>query len=165
MKNLLLLVTLLLSNILLKAQDVKTLGNLEASNTTVYVNLAQGKEVADANGDWDIAFNRTTVLVNSGSSGKGKAQGQVVSNTKFDALKKAPTSGFKSDTEKDKAIPAGSGNGWYEYDMGDHSINPIEDRVIVVKTTSGKVAKVQIQSYYHPTSHQSGVYTIRYAFL
>ncbi|MBK1441523.1 HmuY family protein, partial [Parapedobacter sp. ISTM3] len=101
----------------LHAQEVKTVSNIDASAKTAYFSFATGKEVAEGSQDWDIAFNRTTILVNGGSSGKGGATALLLKDTSFETVTTAPESGFKADTESEKAIPTGSGNGWYEYDM------------------------------------------------
>lgn len=142
----------------LRAQETKTVEHIDASSTTAYVSLVTGKQVPEATADWDIAFNRTTILV--------KATAALLKDTSFEEVAKRPgESGFKADSEKEKAIPAGSGNGWYEYNMADHSINPIPGRVLVVKTASGKYVKVEILSYYNKSTHNSAEYTFRYSFL
>ncbi len=122
----------------LHAQDIKTIRNVDASAKTAYFSLVTGKEVATASEDWDIAFNRTTILINGGSSGSGKATALLLKDTSFDKVTKRPEGAFKADSENEKAIPSGSGNGWYSYDMADHSINPIPGRILVIKTSSGK---------------------------
>ncbi len=149
----------------LYAQDVRSIDNLDASSKTVYFNLATGKEVADASADWDIAFNRTTVMVNGGSSGMGNATATLLKDTSFEKVTKQPSTGFKADSEEEKAIPTGSGNGWYEYNMADHSINPIPGRILVIKTASGKYAKLEILGYYNKSNFAAANYSFRYSFL
>lgn len=155
----------LLCSVTLYAQEVKTIENIDASVATAYFSLAVGKQVPSASDAWDIAFNRTTVLINGGSSGNGNAQAVLLKETPFEQVKQRPVEGFKTDTESEKAIPAGSGNGWYEYNMADHSINPIPSRVLVIKTTAGKYVKLEILGYYHKTSHNPANYSFRYSFL
>ncbi|SEL30432.1 HmuY family protein [Parapedobacter koreensis] len=149
----------------LHAQEAKTVSNIDASSKTAYFSFTEGKEVADASQDWDIAFNRTTILINGGSSGTGKATGTLLKDTSFEKVTKQPSTGLKEDTESEKAIPAGSGNGWYEYDMSNHSINPIPGRILVVKTSAGKYVKVEILSYYNKSNSNSANYSFRYSFL
>ncbi|WP_276481498.1 HmuY family protein [Paraflavitalea pollutisoli] len=146
------------------AQEVKRLANIDGSEKPAYINLVEGKAVSQY-GDWNIAFHKTTILINSGTSGSKKDSAQLVTAS-FDQLNTAPVSGYKADGDQ-KAIPQGSGNGWYLYDMQDHSINPIPDRVIIVKTSTGQFIKVQIINYYRNqlTSEPTGFYTIRYAIL
>ncbi len=141
----------------LQAQEAKTIAYIDASASTAYVSLVTGQLVQDAAGDWDIAFNRTTISV--------KQTAALLKDTSFEKVTKRPESGFKADSGQEKAIPTGSGNGWYAYNMADHSINPIPGRVLVVKTASGKYAKVEILSYYNKDNHNSAEYTFRYGFL
>ncbi|WP_257668736.1 HmuY family protein [Parapedobacter tibetensis] len=147
------------------AQEIKTISNIDAAYKTAYFNLETGKEAADASGDWDIAFNRTTVLINGGSSGKGKTTAVLLKDVSFEGVTKEPDTGFKTDSDEEKAIPSGSGNGWYEYNMADHSINPISGRVFVIKTSSGKYVKLEILGYYNKSNYESANYSFRYSFL
>lgn len=137
------------------AQDVKNINNLNASQSVAYFNLSSGKEVAADVKNWDVSFQKTTISVNGSA--------QVVSIA-FDGLSQIPTGGFKTDAGSNKAIPTGSGNGWYIYNMEDHTIEPIADRTIVIKVQNGKYYKLQVISYnkdkqpHEPT----GYYTFRY---
>ncbi len=144
-------------------QESRTISNLNASGGIVYFNLGTGKEVAadKANtADWDLSFAKTTIAVND----KGNVTAQVVAST-FEALKKAPANGYRQDTEESRAIPTGSGNGWYSYNMEDHTILPIPDRTIVVKAVDGKKYKINIISYNKDQKlfESTGYYTFRYA--
>lgn len=122
---------------------------------------------------WDIAFNGTTILVNSGTSGPGSA-GALVQSGVFEELTTAPESGYliddKNNVSAPYAIPKGSGNGWYNYNPATNVITPIAGRVIFVKTSEGKYAKVEILSYYKdapasPTSTDiDRYYTFRYVY-
>ena len=149
----------------MQAQEIKTLLNVNASEGPVYVDLAHGSTV-DRSAAWDIAISKTTILVNSGSSGTGKDSAQVVS-TAFDNLQQAPRNGYGADKDMQKAIPTGSGNGWYTYNMEEHTINPLPDRVIVIKRGEGQYIKLQIQSYYKDLKpYEAGAfYTLRYAVI
>ncbi len=146
--------------------QTKTEKNLNAKGVTTYYSLETGKIVKETE-KWDLAFNNTTIKVNSGVSGSGKVTATVLSGTSFDKVTRAPTSGLKQDTQGASAIPPGSGNGWYTYDMGTHVLEPIAGRVIIVKTNSGRVAKLEILSYYYnqDEGNDTGFYTFRYAFL
>lgn len=135
-----------------------------------YFSLATGKEVPATEAkttQWDIAFSKTTIAVNSGSSGPGQVGAQVVEQA-FDLIKTAPKEGYKNDSETGTAIPGGSGNAWYKYDMSVHAILPIVGRAILIKTNDGKYAKIEIISYYKgapeevPTE-ESSYYTFRYS--
>jgi len=155
----------LVFSVMVHAQEVKNIANIDASTDTAYFSFAAGKEVPSTSDEWDIAFNRTTVLINGGSSGKGNAMATLLKEASFEKVKQQPAEGFKADTEKEKAIPAGSGNGWYEYNMADHSINPIPGRILIVKTTAGKYVKLEIIGYYNETNYNSANYSFRYSFL
>lgn len=119
---------------------------------------------------WDIAFRKTTIFTNSGTSGKGKGGAVVLTNTDFFELADAPVDGYKIDETGAPAIPTGSGKGWYNYNSQTHIITPIPGVVLVIRTGDGKFAKVQILSYYKgapetPSSlSQSGYYTFRYVY-
>ncbi|QPH40321.1 HmuY family protein [Pedobacter endophyticus] len=102
--------------------------------TTVYYNLALNKQVKDTDA-WDLSFKGTTISTSAGSSA------QLV-NGVFSAYTTAPTTGFAT----------GAVAGWYKYTSTDakpnHAILPIAGKIIIVKTTDGKYAKVEMISYY-----------------
>lgn len=122
---------------------------------------------------WDIGFRGTTIILNGGTSGPGSAQAQVVTGI-FDEVNEAPETGYTSDNGTTYAIPTGSGNGWYSATGGGPSsptiITPIAGRVIVVKTATGRYAKLEILSYYKdapasPTgSEPARYYTFRFVY-
>lgn len=120
---------------------------------------------------WDIGFRTTSIIVNSGSSGMGKAEGMILSNTKFEDLVSAPDTGYAIDENPYFAIPQGSGNGWYTYNNTQHFILPAAGKVLVFKTCNGKYAKMQIGSYYKDAPPQpkkedptGRYYTFRYVY-
>ena len=160
----------------------KTIFELNANSTVHYTffNFETGKEVALADSNtnkWDIAFRGTTVLLNGGTSGPSTVTGQIVTSTTFNTLAIAPTSGYNADAAT-KAIPTGSGNGWYNYNSiangPPHSITPIANRAIAIKLANGKYVKLEILNYYQgapldvpvtSSSEYTGVgkyYTFRY---
>ena len=125
---------------------------------------------------WDIGFRGTTIIVNSPTSGPGTSLVQVVSGI-FDQLDNAPADGYKADDKNAAikyAIPTGSGNGWYTATGGAPGtptvIKPIAGRIIAVKTSDNRYAKMELLSYYkdapsNPTgSEQSRYYTFRYVY-
>lgn len=118
---------------------------------------------------WDVAFNSTTLLVNSGTSGPGDAAVQIYTGI-FNDLTEAPADGYRQDSALENAIPTGSGNGWYNYNSTTHVVSAIPGRVLVFKTAQGKYAKMEIVSYYkdmpaNPTSADiSRYYTFRYSY-
>jgi hypothetical protein len=98
---------------------------------------------------WDIAFVSTKILINGGTSGTGMG-GAFVYTGLFDDLKTiSADSVFKTDNAPASyAIPYGSGKGWYTYDQATSLITPLAGRVLVIKTASGKYAKLEIINYY-----------------
>lgn len=173
------------TNAVAPALQVQTASNLmpASSGTTAtgqpatpkhhaFYNLAASKEVPytdSASTKWDIAVRGTTILVNGGTSGPGKGSAQVVDGL-FAELAEAPRTGYKQDAATAKAIPTGSGNGWYNYNSTTHLITPIAGKVIMLQTADGKYAKMEVVSYYKdapaaPTATStSGCYTFRYLY-
>jgi len=151
--------------------DIIVVKDLNANTKPyIYFSLSTGKAVSADEAKttkWDLAFSKTTIAVNSGTSGPGKGGAQVIEQP-FEMIKEAPKDGYKTDGESGSAIPGGSGNSWYKYDMSVHAILPIVGRTILVKTAEGKFAKVEIISYYKgapedvPTE-ESSYFTFRYA--
>ena len=118
-----------------------TLYSLESNSTIPNTDSATTK--------WDIGFRGTTIITNSGNSGPG-AGGAFVYTGTFSDLAQIPTdSTFRIDNAPAAyAIKTGSGNGWYSYNGATNLITPIPGRILVIRTASGKYAKVEIQNYY-----------------
>ncbi|MBB2150125.1 HmuY family protein [Pedobacter gandavensis] len=144
------------------AQTAKTEKNLDAKSKTTFYSLTDGKTVKEAE-NWDLAFNTTTIKLNS----KHKVAGQMLSNTSFDKVSKAPENGYKEDTQSTSVIPTGSGKGWYNYDMASHALTPIDGKIILIRTATGKQYKIQVLSYYFDEQdyNDTGFYTFKYALL
>jgi len=102
-----------------------------------------------ATNKWDLAFRSTTILTNGGTSGPGLG-GAFIYNGLFNDLVTIPAdSTFASDNAPGAySIKKGSGNGWYTYDGQANIITPLAGKVLVIKTATGKYAKVEIISYY-----------------
>ena len=128
-------------------------GRPQSAGTTTYYSLVDNKVIAStdaASTKWDIAFSSTKILVNSGTSGPGLG-GAFVYVGLFDALKTIPAdSNFATDNAiaASYAIPLGSGKAWYTYDGLTTLISPIAGRVLVIRTATGKFAKIEILNYY-----------------
>ena len=152
------------------AAEIVVVKDLNANTKPyIYFSVATGKEVPAGDAkttNWDIAFSKTTIAVNGGTSGPGQG-GAIVIAKPFASVTESPKDGYKTDTDAGFAIPGGSGNSWYKYDMGVHAILPIVGRTILLKTAEGKFAKIEIISYYKgapedvPTE-ESSYYTFRY---
>jgi hypothetical protein len=97
---------------------------------------------------WDIAFKGTTIITNAGTSGPGNG-GAFVQIGTFDALTTiSADSIFKTDAAPVYAITTGSNKGWYNYDGANNLVTPLPGRVLVIRTASGKYAKLEITNYY-----------------
>lgn len=98
---------------------------------------------------WDLAFASTKILTNSGTSGTGLG-GAFIYTGLFDDVKTISSdSVFKTDNAPASyAIAYGSGKGWYVYDQLTSLITPLAGRVLVIRTASGKYAKLEVINYY-----------------
>ncbi len=97
---------------------------------------------------WDIAMRGTTILTNNGTSGPGKGGAFVYVGT-YDDLTLVPAdSTFKIDAAPSYAITTGSNKGWYLYTPQTNLVTPIPGRVLVIKTATGRYAKMEITNYY-----------------
>jgi hypothetical protein len=169
------------------ATSYDSLGNPSGFlNKFTFFSFSTGAVVANSDSattKWDIGFNRTTIIVNAGTSGPG-AGGALVEIASFSDVTVAPDTGFKTDNEPSRAayfnsetpdtnfaIPTGSDAAWYHYDDAAHIITPIAGRVLVIKTATGKYAKVEILSFYkgapaNPNAYtdQDSYFTFRYDY-
>ncbi len=102
-----------------------------------------------ASAKWDIGFRGTAVITNSGNSGPGRG-GAFVFVGLFDDLKAVPAdSAFRIDNAPSNlAIPNGSGRAWYVYNPQANLVTAIPGRMLVIRTASGRYAKMEILNYY-----------------
>jgi len=117
-----------------------------------FFSLENNKWIANSDSattKWDLAFSGTTIRVNNTTGGPGNGGAFVYTGT-FDALTSVPQdSVFKVDNHPvSYAIPRGSGKGWYHYDGATNLLTPVPGRVLVIRTASGKYAKLEILNYY-----------------
>lgn len=156
-------------------------GRPQSAGTTTYYSLVDNKVIPStdaASTKWDIAFSSTKILVNGGTSGPGVG-GAFVHIGSFDTFTSIPADSiFKTDNSNAAsfAITLGSGKAWYTYDGLTTLISPIAGRVLVIRTATGKYAKIEIISYYKggvtlPASasvndklFKQRYYTFRYAY-
>ena len=128
-------------------------GRPQSAGTTTYYSLVDNKSIAStdvASTKWDIAFSSTKILINGGTSGLGIG-GAFVQIGSFDTFTSIPADSiFKTDNSNAAsfAIPLGSGKAWYNYDGLTTLVSPIAGRVLVIRTATGKFAKIEIISYY-----------------
>ncbi len=102
-----------------------------------------------ATNKWDIGFRGTTIITNSGNSGPGAGGAFVYVGTLADLRRIPADSTFRIDNAPSGyAITTGSGKGWYNYNGATQLVTPIPGRVMVIRTATGKYAKVEILNYY-----------------
>ena len=155
----------------------KTVADLDGSTTTVYYSLSTGTQITGADTattKWDIKFKGTSLFINGGTSGTGTTQAQIVSST-FETLTTAPAADYKTDANGAPAL-----SGWYTYTNTtepQHAILTVPGKIIVIKTSDNKYAKVEMISYYKgnpntttaefanlATRPASRFYTFRFAY-
>ncbi|AZQ59427.1 hypothetical protein EJ994_11640 [Maribacter sp. MJ134] len=140
-------------------------------------NFATGA-VTTSDTEWDIAFRGTTIAVNGGvvtgtndePAREGEAGAAIATGT-FASITDAASYTFAQDSDSGFAIPTGSDNGWYNYNFMTNVIAPIPGKVLVIRTSDGRYAKVEILSYYKDAPAQpdgfadeSRFYTFNYVY-
>ncbi len=128
-----------------------------------FFNLSTNSKIAStdsATTNWDLAFAGTTIRINNVTTGPGNG-GAFVFNGSFDALTTIPADSiFRVDNAPvSYAITKGSGKGWYTYDGPNNIVTAIPGRVLVIKTSTGKYAKVEILNYYKGNTTPSSTAT------
>lgn len=131
-----------------------------------YFSLSENRVMTEDE-SWDVAFKGTTIRTNA-----AKNVSAALVDGIFQEINEIPeTATFAMDTETALAIPTGSGNGWYSYNPTTHAIKPIPGKVILLQTSSGNYAKVEILSYYKgnpsdeeldPLTAEGATYTFQY---
>ena len=144
---------------------------IDATNreTWAYFSFTKGDvvEIADPlnSMDWDLGFQRTTVITNGGVSGTGKGGAVLLKDVEFEGVKEAPADGYAVDSDGNLAIVAQSEEGWYIYTgPPNHWILPLEKRVFVVQAADGTFAKLHFISYYkdNESKKEGGFVTFEY---
>jgi hypothetical protein len=90
------------------------------------------------------------VQLNSGPNGSGNVQGAVVTARFENVSSVPPGTSLRADDAANPVVPLpvlGS-NIFFLYDIASHTLRPSPDKVLIVKTSSGKVYKFQITSIY-----------------
>lgn len=129
--------------------------------------------------DWDIAFRGTTIIVNGGVSqgttdepARTSTAGAYIANGTLSSVTEVTLNNFDTDTVAELAIPTGSDNGWYNYSGPPFFlITPLAGKIIVVRTSEGRYAKMEIVSYYenapdmpNAMTDASRYYTFNYVY-
>lgn len=133
-----------------------------ANDSWVRVKVGEGVVTADAaSTGWDLAFQRTMIQTNSGTSGTGQGGARLLDGDFTATLDVPTTEGFEVDAMLPLPGPPGSGefsgnpslNGWYDYDGATHAVSP-KPVAFLVRTAAGDYAKLRISAW------SDGVYTI-----
>jgi hypothetical protein len=131
---------------------ISSIGQPYGSGKYTLYSLETNSVVANsdsATAKWDIGFRGTTIITNGGNGGPGAGGAFVYTGTYSDLVTIPADSSFRVDNAPTSyAIKTGSGNGWYSYNGATQLITPIPGRILVIRTASGKYAKIEIQNYY-----------------
>lgn len=125
---------------------------------------------------WDLAFQRNRIKTNGGESGNGSgsaANSYQKGQIGFDALKiVSDTATFIADNSVSIAIQQGYAiyiinpvlNTWFSLEFATQGTQIVpRDYIYIVKTASGKYAKIWIKSYYS-SINLSGYVTFQYKY-
>ncbi|MDH7446951.1 HmuY family protein [Aquimarina sp. 2201CG14-23] len=113
-------------------------------------------QITTNDNDWDIAFRGTTIIINGGvsqgttdePSRTANAAAYIATGT-MSSITSIETNSFIQDAASTLAIPSGSDNGWYNYSGSPNFlITPLAGKILVIRTSEGKYAKLEILSYY-----------------
>lgn len=147
--------------------------NVDARNGAAYFSFADAGIVSidapESSDAWDLSFDLWLLRSNSGTSGVGQGGAASAGTRDFDAAYEAPEDGWLLDTvqnigaeqrlESTNSVFAG----WFEYNPTTQRIRSFED-VYWIRSAKGLFAKLQIVSYYHPTTCEQGFFRLRWAY-
>lgn len=128
-----------------------------ANKSTRFIKTAADSAQYLKQTDWDIAFTQeynSYVTVNGqfggtpGNGGPGK--GVMVSvNTPYDQVTEAPADEtFTREGVGGTGWDTGSGYGWFFYSLTNHICVPIKNRTFILRTATGKYAKLELLNIY-----------------
>lgn len=109
--------------------------------------------------DWDICFsgvynslvscNSGTLVSNPGYGGPGQSTGIVMIDKPYHQVTEAPSDEvFATAAYSGTGWDSGNGFGWFFYTLSNHIAVPIKNRTFVLKTATGKFAKLEIINVY-----------------
>lgn len=124
----------------------------------IYLKLSTGEQTTVSNPatdtNWDLAFQRFSILVNGGVSGPSNVEIAHLDNVNFKDITQAPVTDYRTDIEgiKDEqgqnpGLAFLAEDTWYDYDGAKHVLN-IRDRVYIIHASTGKYFKLQFLDYY-----------------
>jgi len=130
-----------------KSKETWTLVNFASGKTFTVGDLDKQKEELSRL-DWDLGFQRTKIVTNSGiTNPKGKVGVINLGLVDFDSIREVPETEFIQDSRSfgrrtNKAI-----SNWYNYRTRTHNIES-KKNVYVVKTSNDDFLKMRILNYY-----------------
>ena len=154
--------------------------NATSRTSWKYFSFAQNDTIAvtdpASSNEWDLAFQRNNIKTNGGKSGNGMgsaANSYKKGQSGFDALKNVPdTSTFISDNDVSIAVQGGYSvyvvnpalYTWFTMELATQGTQIVPtDNIYIVKTGTGKYAKVWFKSYYNALN-ASGYVTFQYKY-
>jgi hypothetical protein len=138
-------------------------GGGTAGFKNLYFSFATGAAVTISDADktttkWDLAFTgpyNSEVYINYGGykynpGYNGPGKGAVIQIDKpFDQVNTAPSPAeFDAATMTKIGWDAGNGTGWFFYSLDNHIAVPIKNRTFVLRTATGKFAKLELLNVY-----------------
>jgi hypothetical protein len=165
-------------NVAIQAQTFEV--NSTGSTVWKYFSFADNDTVTVADpansNAWDIAFQRYRIKTNGGLSGNGlgsAANSYQKGQTGFDALSVvSDTSTFINDASISIAVQQGYATyivnpvlyTWFSLEFATQGTQIVpSDYIFIIKTSSGKYAKVWFKSYYSP-ENVSGYVSFQYKY-
>lgn len=127
---------------------------VDASHDSAWQHLDLDTGLSTESG-WDLAFSRFRVRTNGGVSGSGGVQVAALDGQDFDALERAPETGWTvdvpdgeadDDSEPDNVFNNGE-NDWYTYELATHELAP-RDVTYVVASSEARFYKLRFEAYY-----------------
>ncbi|GAA0525895.1 HmuY family protein [Chitinophaga japonensis] len=130
-----------------------------------YFNFSERRKITDTavkqTLDWDIAFTdiyNSMIAVNSGANKKspgygGAGKGAIVYYDKpYASITEAPSDEYFAANDLGRigwdGYPTPADKGWYFYTLTTHIAVPLQNRTFVLRTASGKYAKLEIINIY-----------------
>jgi hypothetical protein len=123
------------------------------------------ESVEDGSLDWDLAFRRTEVRTNGGTSGAG--QGAAADLGDVEILDVTSPDSFELASDEMLPLPGPPGSGessgnpvlssWYDYNPQTHKVSP-RAKAFLVRTAHGDWAQLRVFDW------QDGVFTVQWAF-
>jgi hypothetical protein len=137
-----------------RGPDTLTVDASESSRWR-FVDLDRGRVLAPPDtAGWDIAIRRFHLIAAESIADAGAMP--------FERLARPPESGYITNTLGTDTTNAAIGR-WYSYSMLSHLLVP-KGHLYVVRTREGRLAKLELLSYYCPRL-QAGCLSFRYGFM